>query len=108
MNRLTNKEFRHQKGDRAKIDKAIRLMRKGAISRAEKAVESKGLGDIRDLEIIHQMQDKHHVRLKQIGPDKYAFIPEEEVELKVDKILGKLSNDAAPGPAGLRNAHVKM
>ena len=54
------------------------------------------------------MQDKHPVRIKHIGPDIYTFVPEEDVVLKVDKILGKLSNEAAPGLAGLRNTHIKM
>ena len=95
----------HQRGDVAWIDRATRLMRKSAISREWKAMESKGLGDLRDPEIIQQMHDKHHVRLKQIGPDVYTRASsEEEVELKVDKTLGKLSNDAAPGPAW----HIKI
>ena len=54
------------------------------------------------------MQEKHPVRVKQIGPEMYTYVPEEEVALKVDTLLGKLSNDAAPGPAGLRNTHLKM
>ena len=54
------------------------------------------------------MLDKHPVRLKQIGPDVFTFVPEEVVVLKVDKILGKLSNEAAHEPAGPRNIYVKM
>ena len=37
-----------------------------------------------------------------------TFVPEDVVNLKVGKTLGKLSSDAAPGPAGLRNNHIKM
>ena len=37
----------------------------------------------------------------------YTYVPEEGVALKVDTFLGKLSNDAAPGLAGLRNTHLK-
>jgi hypothetical protein len=105
---LSNREVMHRKSDMAMIGRVMRLLRKGAISRAWKAMESKGLGDLRDSEIIQHMHDKHKVRMKQIGPDVFAFIPEEEVELKVDKIMGKLSNDAALGLAGLRNTYVKM
>ena len=83
-------------------------MRKGVVSRAAKAMESKGLGDLSDHEILQQMQDTHPVRIMQIEPDIYTFLPEEEVELKVDKILGKLNNEASPRPAGLRNTHVEM
>ena len=61
----------------------MRMMRKGAISRADKAMESKGLGDMRDPEIIHQMRDKHPMRIKEIGQDMYIFVPEEPVELMV-------------------------
>jgi hypothetical protein len=46
--------------------------------------------------------------MKQIGPEIYTYVSEEEVERQVDKFLGQLSNDAAPGPAGLRNTHLKM
>jgi len=86
----------------------MRLLRKGAISRAGKALESKGLGDLRDPEILQHMWDKHPVRIREIGPDIYTFVPEELVVLKVEKILGKLKNDAALGPTGLRNSHVRM
>jgi len=54
------------------------------------------------------MADKHPVRIKQIGPDMYTFVLVEAVTLKLGKILGKLSNDAAPGPTRLRNNHVNM
>ena len=86
----------------------MRMLRKGAVSKATKAMESKGLGDLSDPELIHQMHDKHPVKVKQIKPDMYTFVLEEEVVLKVDKILGNLSNDAAHRPAGLRNTHLKM
>ena len=36
------------------------------------------------------------MRIKQIGPDIYTFVQEEAVNLKVEKILVKTSNDAAP------------
>jgi hypothetical protein len=38
----------------------------------------------------------------------YTFVPEAAVTLKVGKMLGKLSNDAVPGPSGLRNSHIEM
>jgi hypothetical protein len=34
--------------------------------------------------------------------------PEEEVELKVGNILPKLDVNAAPGPTGLRNGHLRI
>ena len=70
----------------------MRMLRKGALSRAAKATESKGLGDLSDLEILQQLHDKHSVRIRQIGPGIYTFVPEEEVELKGDEFLGKLNN----------------
>ncbi len=72
----------------------VRLQRKGTISRARKAMESKGLGDLRNSEIIQQMEEKHPARRRHIGPDMYTFMPEEEVQLKVTKILGKMDNEA--------------
>ena len=33
--------------------------------------------------------------------------PEEEVEVRVEKVLPKLDMNAAPGPAGLRNGHIR-
>ena len=44
--RLSKARARKAKGDQARIAKAIRLLRRGAISRAGKALESKGLGDL--------------------------------------------------------------
>ncbi len=35
-------------------------------------------------------------------------MPDEELRLKLDKILPKLDVYAAPGPSGLRNAHLRM
>ena len=49
--RMTKAKARKAKGDEARIERAVRLMRKGAISRAGKALESKGLGDLDDIEI---------------------------------------------------------
>ena len=44
--RLSAKQKRAAKGDQARIERAMRLLRKGAISRAGKALERKGLGDL--------------------------------------------------------------
>ena len=41
-------------------------------------MESKGLGNLSDPEIIQQMKDKHPIRLKEIEPDMYAFVLQEE------------------------------
>jgi hypothetical protein len=106
--RLSNREVGNNKSEKARIDRAMRLLRKGSVSKATKAMESNELGDLNDAELIQKMQDKHPVRIKQIGPDIYTFVTEEEVELKVDTILGKLSNEAASRMAGLRNTHVMM
>ena len=82
--------------DRARNDQAMDLLGKGTISRAGKAIESKGLGDLENLRILQQITDKHPVRIRQIGPDMYTFVPKEAISLKIEKIAGKLSNDAAP------------
>jgi hypothetical protein len=95
-NMLSKREAGVNKLDKARIDRAMRILRKGAVSRAAKAMESKRLGDLSDPELIQQMHDKQPVRIRQIRPDIYTFVPEEEVVLKVDKILGKLSNETAP------------
>jgi hypothetical protein len=42
QNRLSNMEARANKGDKSRVDRAMRLLRKGAISRGAKAMESKG------------------------------------------------------------------
>jgi hypothetical protein len=44
--RLSKARARKAKGDQARIAKAIRLLRRGAISRAGQALENKGLGDL--------------------------------------------------------------
>ena len=108
-NKITKRDERQKKDDLARIDKATRLRRKGVISKAGKALERKGLGDVvRNPEILKQMQDKHPLRVRQIGPDMYTFVSEESVVIKVEKILGKLNNEAALGPAGLQSSHIRM
>ena len=74
-NKLSSKEVTNRKGDRARIDRTMRLLRKGAISRAAKAMESKGLGDLTDPEVIQKMQEKQPARLKQIEPEMYTYVP---------------------------------
>ncbi len=54
------------------------------------------------------MQRKHPDRKQQIEEEIFEYRPEEEVELKVGNILHKLDMNAAPGPVGLRNAHIRM
>ena len=46
--RMTKAKARKEIGERYRIDKTIRLLRHGAISRASKALESMGLGDVED------------------------------------------------------------
>ena len=99
---------RKAKGEEARIARSIRLLRKGAISRAGKALESKGLGDLQDPQILQQLRDKFPVRVQVIPPEVYAYAPERELELKAEQILSKLDWNAAPGPSGLRNGHLRM
>ena len=51
--RLSKREAGVNKSDKARIDRAMRMLRKGAVSRAAKAIESKGLGDLSDPDLIH-------------------------------------------------------
>ncbi len=53
------------------------------------------------------MRAKHPDRKEPIREEFFDFMPEEEIELKVEKILPKLDMNAAPGPSGLRNAHLR-
>ena len=71
-------------------------------------MESKGLGDLDNPVIWEQLQRKHPERKQYINEAAFALRPEEEVEVKVEKILPKLDMNAAPGPAGLRNGHIRI
>ena len=71
----TNKE----KGEKPKIDRAVRILRKGAIPRAGKALESKGLGDMDDPDIWNQIDGKHPGRKRRIPEMAYRFKAEEEL-----------------------------
>ena len=85
--------------------RAIRLIRRGAISRAGKALESKGLlGDLTHGRIWEQIAAKHPKRKRQIPEGAWRFVPEEELRVKVDKILPKLDVYETLGLGGLRNA----
>ncbi len=50
-NRLSKAGARKAKGDQARVARAIMLLRRGAISRAGHALESKGIGDLTNGEI---------------------------------------------------------
>ncbi len=106
--RLSKAGARKAKGNQARITRAIRLLRKGAISRAGQALESKGLGDLNNSEIWEQLQRKHPERKQHICEETFELRPEEEVELKVGNVLPKLDVNAAPGPSGLRNGHLRI
>ncbi len=47
-NRMAKANVRKEKADMARINRAIRLIRPGAVSRVGKALESKGLGYLTD------------------------------------------------------------
>ena len=99
---------RKEKGDMARISRAVRLIRRGVISRAGKALESKGLGDLTDGSVWEQIEAKHPERKRQIPERAWTWMLEEDLKVKVDKILPKLDVHAAPGPGGLRDAHIRM
>ena len=69
--RLSKPWARKAKGDRARIARAIMLLRKGAISRAGQALESKGIGDLEDPEIWEQMKRKHPSRKEAISEEYF-------------------------------------
>jgi hypothetical protein len=104
--RLSKPGARKAKKDQARIARANRLLRKGAISRAGHALESKGIGDLEDPEIWEQMKRKHPSKKEAIDEVNYKFQTKEEVELKVGKILPKLDMNAALRPSGLRDTHL--
>jgi len=106
--RMEKAGARKEKGDRARISRAVRLIRRGSISRACKALESKGLGDLTDGSIWEQIEAKHPGRKRQILERAWTWMHEEELKVKVDKIFFKLDVHAVPGPGGLRNAHIRM
>jgi hypothetical protein len=99
---------RKEEGDNARIGRAVRLIRRGAISRAGKAPESKGLGDHVYIKMWEHITAKHPQRKWRIPEAAWAIVHEEELQVKVDKILPKLGVNAAPGLGGLRNVHLGM
>ena len=106
--RLSKPGAKKAKGDHVMISRAIKLLRRGAISKVRQALESKGIGDLENGEMWEQMKKKHPARKEQIKEEHYLFQPEEEIELKVGNILHKLDMNAAPGPSGLRNMHLRL
>jgi len=60
--RLSKLGAKKAKGDQAMIVRAIRLLRRGATSRAGQALESKGIGDLDNGEIWDQMKKTHPAR----------------------------------------------
>jgi hypothetical protein len=101
---FSNKLVRHEEGDKARINKAV----KGVTSISCKALEINGLEDLNNPEILKQMPDEHPEIIRQIAPNIFNFVPEDEKQPKSREILRKLSNKATTGPTGLRNIHIKM
>ncbi len=86
--RLSKQESRKAKGDQAWIARAIRLLRREAISMAGHALlESKGIGDLDNPEIWAQFMAKHPERKRPIKEEYFQYRPNEEVKLKVANIL---------------------
>ncbi len=54
------------------------------------------------------MKRKHPDKKEAISEEFYKFQTEEEMELKMGKILPKLDMNAAPGPSGLRSTHLRL
>ena len=71
--RLYKTGARKAKGDQVRVARAIRLLRRGAISRAGHALESKGIGDLTNGEIWNQMKKKHPARKEQIKEEHYQL-----------------------------------
>jgi hypothetical protein len=106
--RLAKARARKAEEDQARIARAIRLLRECAIYRAGQTLESKGLGDLDNPKIWEQLQRKHPERKQNISEDVFKMRPDEEVELKVEKIPPKLDMNAASGPSGLRYGHIRI
>ncbi len=60
------------------------------------SIENKGLGDLANPAIFAQMQAKHPPRMHEIDQDVFDLIPEEKLQVSVDRILPKLDLNAAP------------
>ena len=91
-----------------RVSRAIRLIKRGAISWTRRALESKGLGDLANPAIFVQMQAKHPPRLHEIDQDVFGFIPEEELPISVARICPKLDLNAAPVPMGFRSGYLRL
>ncbi len=63
------------KEENARISRAINLLRRGAISRAGQALESKGIRDLTNPEIWEQMRAKHPDRKEPIREEFFDFRP---------------------------------
>jgi len=63
---------------------------------------------VSDPEVLKELKEKFPRRIVGISHDTYAYQPDEELQLKLDKILCKLDWITAPGPSGLRNGHLRM
>ena len=60
------------------------------------------------MEVWIQIDDKHPNMKRKIPEQTYTFQPEEELQLKLEKILPKLDVHAAPGPSRLRNGYLRI
>ena len=71
-------------------------------------MESMGLGDFEDPQVWNQISAKHPARKGRIPEIVYQFRSDDEIQLKVDKILPRLDVYAAPGPSRLPISHLRI
>ena len=95
--RLSKTNSRKEKGNHARVAKAIWLIRKGAISRAGKALKSKGLGDMTNPVIWNHLMAKHLDGKREIPEDNYTFKPDEDFQLELDKLCPNLTRTQLRG-----------
>ena len=92
----------------ASLEQALSLIQRGELSRAQRLIESKGMGNLADAAVVEQLAGKHPLR-KQALPDQLdagALARYNPLTVHLEDKYRQLGRLAGSGPSGYRNEYL--
>ena len=97
----------HQRHDEAReVDRAIRLIREGELSKAVHLLTSSGLGDLSDPRVVEQLRGKHPARKAEVPESIDDLGPFRRIHVDLRPTLRGLHRHAGTGVSGFRNEYL--
>ena len=102
--------IRHQRTeDEGKIvERALRLIGEGDMSRAVHLLHSNGLANLADEQVVNQLKNKHPPRKAIVPPDLAQLGSFRRLQVELGPTLRELDPRAGTGVSGFRNSFLKV